>query len=55
MELIRKITYAGHSKMLVIPKAWLESVKNRTGKDVRLVKLHIDGKITIEPYFEKEQ
>ncbi len=54
MNLIRKITVVGHSRAVIIPKEWLESIKNKTGHDVKYVKLHLNDVITIEAYFQKE-
>ena len=54
MNLVRKVVAVGHSKAVIIPKGWLESEENRTGRKVEQVRLRINGSITIEPYFPKE-
>ncbi len=55
MEIIRKITYSGHSTVLIVPRTWIESVELQAGKKVERVKLHIDGNLVVEPYFGTEE
>lgn len=52
MQLIRTVIKIGNSEGIVIPKLWLESVRQKTGQQVVQVLLDINGSITITPLVE---
>jgi antitoxin component of MazEF toxin-antitoxin module len=54
MPLIRKIVQIGTAKAVVLPKSWLEWVKNETGSEPKEVLLEVDNTLTIIPFKKKE-
>jgi antitoxin component of MazEF toxin-antitoxin module len=54
MPIIRRIIAIGHSKAVTIPKSWITNAEDQTGKKVVALALEVDGSITRQPVFEKE-
>jgi antitoxin component of MazEF toxin-antitoxin module len=55
MPLIRKIVQIGTAKAVVLPKSWLEWVKNETGSEPKEVLLEVDNTLTIIPLIGGKQ
>jgi antitoxin component of MazEF toxin-antitoxin module len=49
MPLIRKIVQIGTAKAVVLPKSWLDWVKNETGSEPKEVLVEVDGDLKIIP------
>ena len=54
MPIIRSILNLGNSKAVTIPKSWLTSAEDKTGRKIIALAMEIDGTITLQPVFEKE-
>lgn len=54
MPIIRRIIAIGHSKAITIPKSWITNAEDQTGRKVVALALEVDGSITLQPVFEKE-
>jgi antitoxin component of MazEF toxin-antitoxin module len=54
MPIIRKILQHGDSKAVTIPKSWLQNAEQEAGKKIIAFALEVNGKITIQPVFERK-
>ena len=51
---IRSILKLGNSKAVTIPKAWITNAEDQTGRKIVALAMEVNGTITIQPIFEKE-
>jgi len=54
MPIIRRIIDISHSKAITIPKSWITNAEDEAGKKVVALALEVNGSITLQPVFEKE-
>jgi antitoxin component of MazEF toxin-antitoxin module len=54
MPIIRSILKLGHSKAVTIPKSWITSAEDQTGRKIVALAMEVNGTITLQPIFEKE-
>lgn len=54
MPLEKKIMNVGGSKLITIPKSWIENAERTKGKKVIAIGMEIDGSIKLTPIYEKE-
>ncbi len=55
MPILRKILNVGDSQAVTLPKSWLRTAEEAEGKKAIAVAMEVDGSITLNPVFEKEQ
>jgi antitoxin component of MazEF toxin-antitoxin module len=55
MPIIRKILNVGDSKAVTIPKSWIESAEEDSGKKVVALSMEVNGSIILQPVFEKKK
>jgi antitoxin component of MazEF toxin-antitoxin module len=49
MPIRRKVLLIGNSRGITLPKGWLESFEEKTGRPVKEVNLEVDGVLKVEP------
>ena len=55
MPILRKLMYVGDAKGITLPKSWIESAEQESGKKMVALALEIDKVITLTPVFEKKE
>jgi hypothetical protein len=55
MPILRKLTVVGDSRGITLPKSWIENAEQTEGKKIIAIALEVNGCITLNPIFEKEQ
>lgn len=53
MPIIRKLTTVGDSRGITLPKSWIESAEQETGRKMIAIALEVNHMITLQPVFEK--
>jgi antitoxin component of MazEF toxin-antitoxin module len=54
MPIIRRVFAIGNSKAVTIPKSWLTNAEDQTGRKIVALAMEVNGAITLQPVFEKE-
>jgi antitoxin component of MazEF toxin-antitoxin module len=55
MPMIRKLIKVGDSRVVSIPRDWLNYYKKTTGKEIEEVLLEVNGEIKVKPYIENRK
>jgi antitoxin component of MazEF toxin-antitoxin module len=55
MPIIRKIIGCGTSKVVSIPKSWLEYWQRETGQEITEVAVEVNKVLIISPYLKEKQ
>lgn len=55
IPIIRRLIPCGHSQGVTLPKTWLQMAEEKEGKKIVAVAMEVNGCLTINPIFEKEQ
>lgn len=56
MPIIRKIISIGKtSKVVIIPKGWLEYYERNEGQNIETVAIEVNRVLVIEPFFAKDK
>jgi hypothetical protein len=55
MPIVRKLMAVGNSKSITLPKSWIENAEQQAGKKIIAIALEVNGKITLQPVFSKDQ
>jgi hypothetical protein len=54
MPIIRKMIQVGASRAVSLPKSWIDHAEEEAGKRIIALALEVNGSITVQPIFEKE-
>lgn len=54
MPVIRKVMVLGNSRVVSIPKGWLEFYERETGQQIREVTVEVNRVLKIQPVISKE-
>ena len=54
MPIIRKIMDVGNSKVISLPRSWLEFYEKEAGEKINLVLMEVDKELKVLPYIPKE-
>jgi len=54
MPLLQKVIKLGHSKVIVLPFAWLKDIEAKNGGEVTEVEVDVDGELRVRPIVKKK-
>jgi len=55
VPIVRKIILLGNSKVITIPKTWLELLEQQHGQNIDSVTIEVNGALVVKPLLKEKE